>query len=283
MEVTLVSLGVQSFNPRHLATLGRPYAPEVAERALERLAGDGFASVNVDFMFALPGQTEADVRADLARAEDLGADQITAYPLFTFPFTSVGRIQRLESLRMPNLRARKSQYRTISQWCTAHDFNRVSVWGFKRGAAPRYSSVTRDGYLGIGPGAGSHLRNAFAFNTFDLTSWAEAATESQPAVALLLPFTERMAGWWWLYWRLYETRVPLDDLDQAMGRGAPQARRWLNRLERAGLAHTKDRFLELTEPGAFWVHLAQNYFALQYVDNLWTTARRKPWPGRVPF
>ena len=281
--VTLVSLGVQSFNPRHLATLGRPYAPEVAERALERLTGDGFASVNVDFMFALPGQTEADVRADLARAEDLGTDQITAYPLFTFPFTSVGRIQRLESLRMPKLRARRSQYRTISHWCTAHDFNRVSVWGFKRGAAPRYSSVTRDGYLGIGPGAGSYLRNAFVFNTFDLTSWAKAATEGRPAVALHLPFTERMAGWWWLYWRLYETRVPLDDLDRAMGRGAPQARRWLNRLERAGLAHTQDRSLELTEPGAFWVHLAQNYFALQYVDDLWTTARRKPWPGRVPF
>jgi len=281
--VTMVSLGVQSFNPRHLATIGRPYAPEVAERALERLAGDGFASVNADFMFALPGQTEADVRADLARAEDLGADQITAYPLFTFPFTSVARIQRLKSLRMPNLRARRSQYRTISEWCEAHGFDRVSVWGFTRGAVPRYSSVTRDGYLGIGPGAGSHLRGGFVFNTFDLPSWAKAATNGRPTVALHLRFTERMAGWWWLYWRLYETRVLLDDLDQAMGFGTPQARRWLNRLEWAGLAYVQNGILELTEPGAFWVHLAQNHFALQYVDRLWTTARREPWPGRVSF
>ena len=281
--VTLVSLGVQSFNPRHLATIGRPYSPEVAERALERLAGSGFASVNADLMFALPGQSEADVQLDLARAVDLGVDQITTYPLFTFPFTSVGRIQRLKSLRMPDLRARRSQYRTISNWCKTHDLTRVSVWGFKRGTGPRYSSVTRDGYLGIGPGAGSNLQDGFVFNTFDLTSWADAAKGGRPVVALHLPFTERMAGWWWLYWRLYETRVPLDDLDQIMGPRAQQARRWLDRLEWLGLAQVKNRSLELTEPGAFWVHLAQNQFALQYVDRLWETARKEPWPGRVSF
>ena len=281
--VNLVSLGVQSFNPQHLATIGRPYSPEVAEQALVRLAGNGFSSVNADFMFALPGQTQSDVRADLTRAADLGADQITAYPLFTFPFTSVGRVQRLKSLRMPNLSARRSQYRTISEWCDANDFNRVSVWGFKRGTVPKYSSVTRDGYLGIGPGAGSHLGDGFVFNTFDLPSWAIEAAAGRPVIALHLPFTERMAGWWWLYWRLYETRVPLNDLDQAMGYGAPQARRWLNRLEWSGLAHIENGFLDLTEPGAFWVHLAQNHFALQYVDKLWTTARQDPWPGRIPF
>jgi oxygen-independent coproporphyrinogen-3 oxidase len=148
---------------------------------------------------------------------------------------------------------------------------------------PRYSSVTRDGYLGIGPGAGSHLEDGFVFNTFDLKAWEDTAREGHSAVALQLTFTERMAGWWWLYWKLYETRVPLDGLDQAMGRGALQARRWLKRLERVGLAEVRGQSLELTEPGAFWVHLAQNYFALQYVDRLWTAARREAWPEQVPF
>lgn len=281
--VNLVSLGIQSFNADHLATIGRSYTPETAEAALTRLTGNGFASVNADFMFALPGQTETDVREDLSRAADLGADQITVYPLFTFPFTPVGRFQGLECLRMPNLGARRSQYRAISEWCDIHGFQRVSVWGFRRGNVPRYSSVTRDGYLGIGPGAGSHFGGGFAFNTFDLRAWEEATADGRSAVALHLPFTERMAGWWWLYWRLYETRVPLDELDRAMGRGAPQARRWLSRLEGTRLARIRNRYLELTEPGAFWVHLAQNYFALQYVDTLWTSARRESWPRQVPF
>jgi len=55
--VALVSLGVESFRPENLALIGRRDEPPVAERALARLAEGGFASVNADIMFALPGQT----------------------------------------------------------------------------------------------------------------------------------------------------------------------------------------------------------------------------------
>ena len=117
MGVALVSLGVQSFRPENLALIGRRYEPSVAERALAVLAQSGFASVNADIMFALPGQTAGDVIADLARAAQLGANQLTTYPLFTFPYTSVGEYLRLTAVRMPNLRVRRAHYRAISAWC----------------------------------------------------------------------------------------------------------------------------------------------------------------------
>jgi len=279
--VALVSLGVQSFHPRHLAVLGRSYSPPVAEHALALLAESGFASINVDLMFALPGQTVGDVTADLARAAQLGADQLTTYPLFTFPYTSVGKYLRLTAVRMPDLRTRRAHYRAIGRWCAQHGFERVSVWGFKRGAVARYSSVTRDGYIGIGPGAGSHLPDGFVLNTFDLNSWIYAARAGRMAVALRMAFAGQMSGWWWLYWRLYDTRIPLDDLDAVLGRDAPKARLWLRVVEQAGLAVRQRGHIELTEPGAFWLHLAQNYFALNYVNTLWTQARREPWPRAV--
>jgi len=279
--VALVSLGVQSFHPKNLATLGRRYEPPVAEHALALLAQSGFASVNADLMFALPGQTPGDVTADLARAAQLGANQLTTYPLFTFPYTSVGEYLRLTAVRMPNLRVRRAHYRAIAGWCAEHGFERVSVWGFKRGAAPRYSSVTRDGYIGVGPGAGSHLPDGFVLNTFDLDSWIHATCAGRTAIALRMPFAGEMSGWWWLYWRFYDTRIPLDDLDAALGNDAPKARRWLRAVEQAGLAVRKGGYLELTEPGAFWLHLAQNHLALNYVNTLWTEARREAWPQAV--
>jgi oxygen-independent coproporphyrinogen-3 oxidase len=279
--VSLVSLGVQSFDRRNLALLGRRYEPKAAERALDLLAVSGFASINVDLMFALPGQGVDAVLADLSRAAALGANQITIYPLFTFPYTSVGRYRRLTAVRMPAIRVRREQYRAISQWCAGHGFERVSVWGFRRGAVPRYSSVTRDGYVGIGPGAGSLLPDGFSLNTFDLESWMEAACASRSAAALHLPFTAGMRLAWWLYWRLYDTRIPLDDLDARLGDGGGRTRLWLRIAERAGLATRNGRYLELTEPGAFWLHLAQNHFALTYVNTLWTAARRTPWPDAV--
>jgi oxygen-independent coproporphyrinogen-3 oxidase len=281
MGVALVSLGVESFQPENLSMLGRDYKPVVAERALALLAKSGFASINADIMFALPWQTAVDVTADLARVAELGADQLTTYPLFTFPYTSVGKHLRLAAVRMPNLRMRRAHYRAISGWCAEHGFERVSVWGFKRGAVPRYSSVTRDGYIGIGPGAGSHLPDGFVLNTFDLDSWIRAACGGRSAIALRMPFAGEMSGWWWLYWRLYDTSIPLDDLDMALGSDAPKARRWLGVIEQAGLAVRRSRCLELTEAGAFWLHLAQNHLALNYVNTLWTQARREPWPQAV--
>jgi oxygen-independent coproporphyrinogen-3 oxidase len=281
LGVSLVSIGVQSFHAASLATMGRRYEPIIAERALARLAEGGFVSINADMMFALPGQRAGDVTADMGRAVELGANQITAYPLFTFPYTTVGEYLRLTAVRMPDLRVRRAHYRAINAWCMEHGFERVSVWGFKRGAAPRYSSVTRDGYIGIGPGAGSHLPDGFVLNTFDIDSWIRAASEGRSAIALRMPFEGEMSGWWWLYWRLYDTRIPMDGLDGALGEDAPKARRWLKVVEQAGFAVRDDGYTALTERGAFWLHLAQNHFALNYVNRLWTEARREPWPQSV--
>jgi oxygen-independent coproporphyrinogen-3 oxidase len=279
--IALVSLGVQSFQADKLAAIGRGYQPETAARSLDLLTSAGFASVNADLMFALPGQSLADVLFDLARAAQLGANQITTYPLFTFPYTPVGNHLRLKGVRMPRLNVRRRQYKAISQWCEDHDFQRVSVWGFKRGSVPRYSSVTRAGYIGIGPGSGSQLPDGFVLNTFDLEAWMQTAGAGRSAIALRMPFSAQMSGWWWLYWRFYETRIPLDAIDAELGTDAAKARLLLWAAQKAGMATTAGRFLELTPAGAFWLHLAQNYFALNYVNTLWTQARRQPWPQSI--
>jgi oxygen-independent coproporphyrinogen III oxidase len=83
------------------------------------------------------------------------------------------------------------------------------------------------------------------------------------------------------YWRCYDTCIPLDDLDVALGHDVPKASRWLRVVEQAGFAVRRGGYLELTETGAFWLHLAQNYFALNYVNTLWTQARQAPWPQAV--
>lgn len=281
--VSLVSLGVQSFREKNLALIGRDYGPAEAERALSLLASSGFESVNADIMFALPDQNAPELLEDLARAVHLGADQVTAYPLFTFPYTAVGEHLRLSSLRMPRLRDRRTQYRSLSRWLGANGFQRVSVWGFKREAVPRYSSVTRDGYIGIGPGAGSHLPGCFVLNTFDFQSWSKTAASARSPVAMHLPFTGGMSGWWWLYWRLYDTRIPLGEMERVFRGGSEKADRLLHLLERNGFAAVNGNCLELTDRGSFWLHLAQNYFALNYVNTIWTQARLEPWPGEIHF
>src|SRR3970282_600691 len=63
--INRLSLGIQSFNDRHLAALGRIHDATQARRAAE-LALRTFDNVNLDLMYGLPGQTAAESDADIA-------------------------------------------------------------------------------------------------------------------------------------------------------------------------------------------------------------------------
>jgi oxygen-independent coproporphyrinogen-3 oxidase len=79
--VTRVSLGVQSWAPRHLATLGRDHSPDEADEAFRLLREGGVPVVNVDHMFALPGQSIGEWEADLERTIALAPEHVSTYNL----------------------------------------------------------------------------------------------------------------------------------------------------------------------------------------------------------
>jgi len=83
-----------------------------------------------------------------------------------------------------------------------------------------------------------------------------------------------------LYWRIYETEIAKADLCDHFGDNS--AVRHLTQAASAMrlLVDDGDRYV-LTERGAFWIHLLQNYYVLNYIDKVWTTAMRTPWPGRI--
>ncbi|MHB1077404.1 radical SAM family heme chaperone HemW, partial [Thiobacillus sp.] len=87
--VTRVSLGIQSFNPRHLQALGRIHDDSEARRAAE-LAATHFDTFNLDLMFALPGQTLAEALADLSTALSFQPPHLSAYHLTLEPNTPFG-------------------------------------------------------------------------------------------------------------------------------------------------------------------------------------------------
>lgn len=84
--VNRLSLGIQSFNPDHLKALGRIHDEHEA-RAAAVAAIALFESVNLDLMYALPGQTLALARADLEAAIALGPTHLSAYHLTLEPNT----------------------------------------------------------------------------------------------------------------------------------------------------------------------------------------------------
>jgi oxygen-independent coproporphyrinogen-3 oxidase len=84
--VNRLSLGIQSFNSRHLTALGRIHDADEA-RAAASAALDLFETVNLDLMYALPEQTLAEARQDLETAINLGPAHLSAYHLTLEPNT----------------------------------------------------------------------------------------------------------------------------------------------------------------------------------------------------
>lgn len=87
--VNRVSVGAQSFNPRHLKTLERWHDPEKVARAVENARAAGIPRQSVDLIFAIPGQTLDEWDDDLRRALALGTTHLSCYDLTYEPNTAM--------------------------------------------------------------------------------------------------------------------------------------------------------------------------------------------------
>ena len=85
--VTRLSIGVQSFNTRHLQVLGRIHSADEAMRAAEEAHAAGLTNFNLDLMYGLPEQDMCQARADVQRALSLKPAQLSHYQLTLEPNT----------------------------------------------------------------------------------------------------------------------------------------------------------------------------------------------------
>ena len=84
--INRLSLGIQSFDDKKLAALGRIHSGDEARRAIEQ-AQTHFARVNLDLMYALPSQTLRQAQHDIATASATGVSHLSAYHLTLEPNT----------------------------------------------------------------------------------------------------------------------------------------------------------------------------------------------------
>ena len=278
--VTMASIGVESTSDRLLRKIGRSHNGAEALNAVERAVAAGFDSVNVDLMFALPGQTLEEWETDLKRVLEVGIDQLSTYPLFSFPYSELGRTQGLRAVQRPNGKLIRRMLALTNELARAHGLQRCAVWSWLRARKKKFSSITRHYYVGFGPSAASMTRTHFYVNTFDVEAYAARLPERRP-IALAMPIDERLEMAYWLYWRVYELEATEKGFQTLFGPGASLSRafgRLLKPCEFLGLAERRNGGYRITESGAYWIHRLQNEYSLNYINRLWGACRRLAWP-----
>ena len=181
--VTRVSLGVQSFQPGLLEALGRQHSVAQIARAHGRIREAGFKSVNIDLMFALPGQTAEGWAEDVREAVALSPDHISTYCLTFEEDTALWIKLSQGKVRLDPEKEAQFYEAAWAQLATA-GYEQYEISNFARpghACAHNINTWRMGEWIGLGPSAASQQGGWRCSNPADLAKWAEGLSRGERA------------------------------------------------------------------------------------------------------
>jgi oxygen-independent coproporphyrinogen-3 oxidase len=155
--VDRISIGAQSFIEAEVNAAGRSQKTAALESALGRIHSVGFATLNIDLIYGLPGQTTESWLESLRAALRFAPEELYLYPLYVRPLTGLGRRgQKIED------DTRLACYRAGRRLLLESGYRQISMRMFQSAQAPAAGGPAyccqNDGMVGLGCGARSYTR-----------------------------------------------------------------------------------------------------------------------------
>jgi len=172
LGVNRLSMGVQSFQPQELAFLGRIHDVEDVYAAFAAARAAGFDNINLDFIFGLPHQEPAVFGLEAAKALRLEPEHLSLYSLIVEPDTPLHHWVQVGKVDAPDDDMAADLYELAIDRLAAAGYVQYEVSNWARRSGPQDAAKETPvyacrhnliywrnaDYLGIGPGAHSHLR-----------------------------------------------------------------------------------------------------------------------------
>lgn len=274
--VTKISIGIQSFQEKYQSILGRNVLDAEAITKMAKAFNEvHFETVSMDFIFALPDQTYEDLQKDIDLAFSHGANHVAIYPFIDFTFTS-------SKVKAMNKKDKRILLDKITKYLLDKGYTRSSIWTFSSVEEAKYSSMTRDNFLGFGCSATTLLKDQFKINTFSVEEYCGRVNEGKLPTSLTIRFTERQRMIYYLFWTAYSTRVDERDFERFFGKSLRKMygfELWFAKV--LGFVTEKEGIYEMTLKGAFYYHYYENFYTLAYIDKMWGIMRREAFPERI--
>ena len=271
--VTKISVGIQAFSEKFQTVLGRKQVdPAKLKEALDKVA---FETVSMDFIFALPNQTCEDIKSDVDIAFRNGANHVAIYPFIDFSFT------KSEVKSMPK-KQKKQLLDQITAYFKQQGYYRDSIWTFSNKKEAKYSSMTRDNFLGFGCSATTLLKNQFKINTFSVDEYCKRINGGELPTSLTTRFSLRQRMVYYLFWTLYSMQLDERAFEQFFG--VPLKKMygfefWL--AQRLGFLTKENNIYSMTTKGAFYYHYYEQFYTLSYIDKMWGIMRNEAFPKYI--
>lgn len=174
--VNRLSVGMQAWQDRLLKIIGRTHTQAIFERNIRAARTAGFSNINVDLIFALPGQTARDWQESLKAAVSFSPEHISLYSLTPEDGTPLWRRVQNKELILPGDDADRDMYETGIQFLTRHGYRHYELSNFaKPGYESRHNTRywKRSPYYGFGLGAHSFDGKTRRSNIKDLNRYIQ--------------------------------------------------------------------------------------------------------------
>jgi oxygen-independent coproporphyrinogen-3 oxidase len=185
--VNRISMGAQSFNSADLAILERHHQPDDVPRGLDIARTAGIHRLNLDLIYAIPGQSLASWMKSLEQAIALNTDHLSCYGLTYEPNTPLAvrrRLGQIRSIVEPELEIemlRATRHRLSASGLAPYEISNYSRPGQE--CRHNLNYWTGCDYLSLGPSAASHVQGWRWRNRPHLGEWETAIDRAQlPAV-----------------------------------------------------------------------------------------------------
>lgn len=271
--VTKISIGIQSFQKKFQSCLGRMNVNISALK--EALSEVPFETVSMDFIFALPTQTFDDLKEDIDAAFQNGANHVAIYPFIDFTFTSSTVVAMSKKEKQTLLDA-------ITLYCMDKGYTRSSIWTFSSNKEAKYSSMTRDNFLGFGCSATTLLKDQFKINTFSVEEYCKRVDEGKLPTSLTIRFSLRQRMVYYLFWTAYSTKVNARDFEEFFGISLKKMYGIELKIAKLlGFIIEENGIYSMTLKGAFYYHYYENFYTLAYIDKMWGIMRKEAFPLKI--
>ena len=294
--VNRISMGVQSLDDQLLRRLGRIHTPEMVFKSFDTLRRAGFENINVDLMFAIPGQTMEMWEATLTEALALNSEHLSCYEVIyeedtpLFEQLKAGQFSADEDLAC-------AMYETLIERAAKAGFTQYEVANFarddraceedchhrfkdaRRGEAPAATAAARrfvprfackhnvnywrgGSFYGLGPSATSYVRGVRTKNWSNTQLYCERLEHGKRAIESSEKLTPvARAGETAAFGLRMLAGWPYDEFQRTTGHDL--RRDWageMNDLARQGWASITPERFQLTREGLRFADAAAQLF-----------------------
>jgi oxygen-independent coproporphyrinogen-3 oxidase len=186
--VTRISFGAESMADDELASIGRPGAEAETIIAVTKARSAGFADINLDLMYGLPGQTVESWKRTLLRCIELAPTHISCYALTVEEASRLGHDIRRKRKQAPDESLQLEMDNGAQDILDQAGYEQYEISNYAQpGFRCRHNLLywTQGEYLGIGPSAQSFIAHDRFGNVSNLTAYQDALADGR------LPVVER--------------------------------------------------------------------------------------------